>query len=151
MKNKNVPAVFCIAVSVLIVNAILVLTNYNSIPDQIIGHIDIAGNTSYNSKIQLIYGLPINLVILIIILFFILKPKFANYPVSVNPDNQEAVFKKMQYFLSVIAIFTSLVFAFFTFKAIDITTTFPYFVLLIVVLPGLCILYFTKKLKASSS
>ena len=148
MKNKIALTVFCIALSILLVNAILVLTNYNSIPDQIIGHIDIAGNTSYNSKIQLIYGLPINLVILIIILFFILKPKFANYPVSVNPDNEEAVLKKMQYFLSVIAIFTSLVFAFFTFMAMDITTNFQYFVLLIVVLPGLSILYFAKNLKS---
>lgn len=120
MVKKNILVLFIISISILFFNCYYTFSNYSSIPNEIVTHIDINGNAdAFGNKIHLIFAMIANAIFLGVIFFFIKYPKYANYPVEINEQNKDSVYYKMQLFLAVISIITSLVFSYMIFQALN--------------------------------
>ena len=146
MVKKNILMLFIVAVSVLLLNCYYAFSNYNSISNEIVTHINITGEADgFGNKVHLIYAMVANTVLLGVIFFFIKNPKYANYPVEINDSNRESVYYKMQLFLAIISIITSLVFSYMVFQALDRPESMIYIIAYSVIMPILVLLYFKSK------
>ena len=114
MESKIPTAVlFLFSMSVLffITSSIGLAVLYHDLNDRIITHIDFSGSPdNWGDKIHLIYGLLVNVGTLLILFFLIRHPRYANYPVTLNDENRDSAYLKMRYFLSILAVLTSLSF-----------------------------------------
>lgn len=114
MESKIPTAVlFLFSMSILffITSSIGLAVLYHDLNDQIIIHINFSGSPDkWGDKIHLIYGLLVNVGILLILFFLIRHPRYANYPVALNDENRDSAYLKMRYFLSILAVLTSLSF-----------------------------------------
>lgn len=114
MESKIPTAVlflFSMSILLLITSSIWLAVLYHDLNDRIITHIDFSGSPdNWGDKIHLIYGLLVNVGTLLILFFLIRHPRYANYPVTLNDENRDSAYLKMRYFLSILAILTSLSF-----------------------------------------
>ena len=114
MESKIPTAVlflFSMSILLFITSSIGLAVLYHDLDDRIITHIDFSGSPdNWGDKIHLIYGLLVNVGILLILFFLIRHPRYANYPVALNDENRDSAYLKMRYFLSILAVLTSLSF-----------------------------------------
>lgn len=146
MIKKTVLIFFLIAISVLLINWSILISVFNSLPDIITTHVNVLGEANrYGNKVHLIYGLIVNTLVLAIVFFFIKNPKYANYPIELNDSNRESMHLKMQYFLSIVGIFTSIAFSFMITQTFNSKT--PIFLILgySIVSPILSLIFFKEK------
>lgn len=145
MVKKNILIVFLISVSILFLNCYYIFSNYNNISKEIVTHIDITGKADgFGDKVHLIYAMIANAVLLGIMFFFIKYPKYANYPIEINDKNRDNAYKKMQLFLAIISVVTSVVFSDMVFQAINKSENLIYVILYSITLPLLVLFYFKK-------
>ncbi len=143
MIKKNILIVFLISVSILILNCYYVFTNYDNISNEIVTHIDITGKAEgFGDKVYLIYAIIANAVLLGIMFFIIKYPKYANYPIEINEKNRDNAYKKMQLFLAIISLITSVVFSYMVFQAINKSENLIYIIIYSIILPLLVLFYF---------
>ncbi len=143
MVKKNILIVFLISVSVLILNCYYVFTNYDNISKEIVTHIDITGKADgFGDKVHLIYAMIANAVLLGIMFFIIKYPKYANYPIEINDKNRDNAYKKMQLFLAIISVITSVVFSYMVFQSINKSDNMIYVIIYSIFFPLLVLLYF---------
>lgn len=146
MVSKKVTLLFLINISVFITYLTLLVFNYSNISETVVSHINIYGKIDgYSNKISLFISAGINLAIVILIWFLIKRPQYANFPLEINNRNRESVYKKMQLFLSIIAILTSTSFSYMIFKAIHIEKEFIYLTLYIILTPIFALVFFKDK------
>ncbi|WP_422859888.1 DUF1648 domain-containing protein [Flagellimonas sp. S174] len=135
-----------ISISVLVVNWLILLNVFDSLPETVATHINIQGEVDgYGNKVNLIYGLLVNTGLLAIIFFLIKNPKYANYPLEINDSNRKAAYLKMQYFLSVLSIITSLAFSFMVTQQFTSNTPIILILVYAVTSPILILLFFKKQ------
>src|SRR5690606_17026203 len=99
----------------------------------------------YGSKYSLIMFLVLNIIIFAGILLVIKNSHIANYPVKITEENKSVLYYRMQFFLSLLSVLTSLVFSFFVFKSFDMVTEYFYFMIITIILPLTIILIFVRK------
>ncbi|CAI9429392.1 Predicted membrane protein [Candidatus Ornithobacterium hominis] len=144
MIKKNILIVFLISVSILILNCYFVFTNYDNISNEIITHIDITGKPNgYGNKVNLIYAMLANFLLIFIIFLGIKYPKYANYPIEINNRNRKTAYQKMQMFLAIISIITSLAFSYMVFLAVGKQESMIY-IILYSIISTLTILFYFK-------
>lgn len=145
MVKRNILIVFLISVSIWLLNCYYIFLNYNDISNKIITHIDITGKADgFGDKVHLIYAMIANAVLLGIMYFFIKYPMYANYPIEINDENRDNAYKKMQLFLSIISVITSVVFTYMVFQAINKSKYVAYVILYSIIFPLLVLFYFKK-------
>jgi len=146
MVSKNIKIIFLISISIFITYVIILFSNYSEISDVVNTHINIKGEVDgQGSKKNLWIASLVNLLVLSLIGFLIKKPHLANYPVEITEKNKDNIYKKMQFFLGIIAIITSASFAFMIFKATNLTDYYIYLILFLILFPLVIIYYFNKK------
>lgn len=146
MVSKKVKILYFISISIFITYLILLLNNYSNISETVDSHININGKVDgHSNKNSLFISTGVNLAILILIWLLIKKPQSANYPIEINDDNRESVYKKMQLFLSIIALFTTAFFSYMIFKALHIEKEFLYLISYVTITPILTLVFFNTK------
>ncbi|SFD40505.1 DUF1648 domain-containing protein [Flavobacterium phragmitis] len=145
MVSKKIIILYLIALSIFSIYILLLFSNYSEIPETVASHIDITGKVDgYSHKNSLCISSIVNLFILVFLGLLIKNPKYANYPVELTDENRENVYKKMQLFLVVIAIITTLVFSYMIFKAIGLEKNYIYLIIYVITVPIFTIIYFGR-------
>lgn len=127
--SKKIKYIFSLSILILLFSGFLLLQNYTQISQPVVTHMNISGEADkFGDKINLVYALLANAGILAFILFFIWKPQFANYPFEITETTREPSYWKMQLFLAVLCIITSIAFNFMILKAIKETNLFLYLI-----------------------
>lgn len=127
--SKTIKYLFSLSILVLLFSGLLLFQNYTQISQQVVIHVNISGEADkFGDKINLVYALFANASILAFILFFIWKPQFANYPFEITETNREPSYRKMQLFLAIVCIITSIAFNFMILKAIKETNLSLYLI-----------------------
>jgi uncharacterized membrane protein len=125
--SKKMICLYLISVLILMLSAVLLFQKYAQISSEVTTHVNISGQVNKTGdKVHLIYALLANGGLLALILFFILKPQYANYPFEITEENRETSYQKMQIFLLIICILTSISFNFMILKAINVSHLFIY-------------------------
>lgn len=145
MLTKKINILYSISLSIFIVYSSYLYANYKYINEIVAIHYTLDGHAdSFGSKVYLIYLNVGHLLLLIILLLGVMNPKYANYPYEITESNKVSSYKNMQYFLSIIAILSSLVCAYMTYIEIhNIHNSFLYLIGFVTFLP-LTILIFKK-------
>ncbi|WP_164112043.1 MULTISPECIES: hypothetical protein [Sphingobacterium] len=100
--------IFGLSIILLIISSVKLFNIYNMLNDDVITHLDFSGSPDKKGgKIHLIYGLLVNLGVLILMYFLIKHPKYANYPVEINDENRSSAYLKMRYLVSILSLITS--------------------------------------------
>ncbi|WP_164121927.1 hypothetical protein [Sphingobacterium sp. xlx-130] len=100
--------IFGLSIILLIISSVKLFNIYNMLNDDVITHLDFSGSPDKKGgKIHLIYGLLVNLGVLILMCFLIKHPKYANYPVEINDENRSSAYLKMRYLVSILSLITS--------------------------------------------
>ncbi|GAA3755094.1 DUF1648 domain-containing protein [Flavobacterium ginsengiterrae] len=145
MVSKKIKLLYLISISIFLTYLVLLLYHYSEIAQTVASHVDITGKVDgYSSKKSLLISSGVNLLILLFIGFLVKNPQSANYPVEITDENRESLHKKMQFFLCIIAIITTSVFSYMTFKAIGMEKNFIYLILYLIIAPLITILYFGR-------
>lgn len=148
MVSKKVKILYLISLSIFLTYLLLLLYHYSDISQTVASHIDITGKVdSYSNRISLLISSGVNLLILVFIGFLIKNPKSTNYPVEITDKNRESAYKKMQFFLCIIAIITTSVFSYMVFKAIGLEKNFIYLITYLTITPLFTIFYFERDKK----
>lgn len=146
MVSKKIKILYFISISIFITYLLLLLFNYSNISETVISHININGKVDgHSNKNSLFISTGVNLAILILIWLLIKSPQSANYPIEINDKNRDSVYKKMQLFLSFVAILTTAFFSYMIFKAINKEVEFIYLIGYITITPILTVLFFKNK------
>src|SRR6187402_2694565 len=125
MVSQKIKVLFFISLSIYFTYILLLFSHYSNIPETVASHININGKVDgYSNKNSLWISSSVNLLILGVLGLLIKSPKSANYPVVITNENRESVYKKMQFFLAIIAIITTSVFSYMVFKAIGYEKNF---------------------------
>ena len=145
MVSKKIKILFLISLSIYFTYNLLLFSHYSNIPETVASHININGKVdSYSNKNSLWISSSVNLLLLGVLGLLIKNPKSANYPVEITNENRESVYKKMQFFLAIIAIITTSVFSYMVFKAIGFEKNFIYLIIYLITAPVFTILYFKR-------
>lgn len=150
MVSKKIKILNAISFSIVLIYSIFLFENYTNISKEIVTHINIRGEAdAFGDKVHLIYAIVANCIILLLILFFIYKPQYANYPVEINNENKGILYEKMRFFLSIISIMTSTIFSYMIFSALDLESKklFYWMIAYAIITPLITISYFKNKEK----
>ena len=146
MVSKKIKLLYLISLSIFFTYILLLLYQYSNIPETVASHINISGKVDgYSNKNSLWIASGINILILVIVALLIKSPKYANYPVEITDQNRDSTYKKMQFFLAVIAIITTSVFSYMVFKAIGFEKNFIYLIIYLIAAPVFTMLYFRRE------
>jgi len=148
MVSKKIKILNAISFSIVLIYSVFLFENYNNISKKVVTHINIKGEAdAFGDKIHLIYATIANCIILLLILFFVYKPQYANYPVEVDNDNKEVLYKKMQFFLSIISIITSVIFSYMIFSALEPESKKSFYLIIIyaIITPLVAVFLFRNK------
>ena len=146
MVSKKIKILYLISISIFITYLLLLLFNYSNISETVVSHININGKADgHSNKNSLFISTGVNLAILILIWFLIKSPQSANYPIEINDENRDSVYKKMQLFLSFVAILCTAFFSYMIFKAINKQVEYIYLIGYITITPILTVLLFKNK------
>jgi len=144
--SKKIKYINIVGLSSILVYGLLLFINFDNLPDKVPVHINFKGQIDdYGSKYSLIMFLVLNIIIFAGILLVIKNSHIANYPVKITEENKSVLYYRMQFFLSLLSVLTSLVFSFFVFKSFDMVTEYFYFMIITIILPLTIILIFVRK------
>lgn len=113
---------------------------YDSLPNSVPLHTNIKGEIdNWGSKSSLILFPIINLIIIIILSFFIKKPEMANYLVKITEKNKDLMYSKMKVFISATSLIISIIFLFLLLDSMMLikigNTNYIVFFVFIMILP----------------
>ncbi|MHC5201535.1 DUF1648 domain-containing protein [Myroides sp. LJL119] len=107
---KPVYLLYFTAVGIFLVSCILTIVNYSNVNSTVIIHWNSnVQPDGYGHKSFLWFFLGFTLLFLAIIILFLKRPNYANYPVKITLENKEKAYRAMRYFLALCALFMSLV------------------------------------------
>lgn len=145
MVSKKIKILYLISLSIFLTYLLLLFYHYSNIPQTVASHMDITGKVDgYSNKNSLLISSGVNLLILVVLGLLIKSPKSANYPIEITDENRESVYKKMQFFLSILAIITTSIFSYMVFKAIGFEKNFIYLIIYLISTPIFTLLYFGR-------
>ncbi|KGE15304.1 hypothetical protein [Sphingobacterium deserti] len=125
--SKKLIYLYVIAVLILIFSVLLLARHHDAISSPVTTHINLVGEVDkIGDKVHLIYALCANGGLLLISLFFVLKPQYANYPFEITDENRASSYQKMRFFLLILCIITSISFNYMILKAINASHLFIY-------------------------
>ena len=146
MVSKKIKTLYLISISIFITYVLLLVFNYSEISESVVSHINIKGAADgHSSKKSLWIASLVNFGILILVGLLIKSPQSANYPVEITEDNKEDIYKKMQFFLSIVAIITTGIFSYMIFKALQYEANFIYIISYLIVTPLFTLFYFRNQ------
>ena len=146
MVSKKIKILYLISVSVFVSYFIFLLYNYSGISEIVASHINIKGEIDgYGSKKYLFVSSGINFIMLLFIGLLIKNPQSANYPIEINDSNRDSVYKKMQFFLSILSIIVTAIFSYMIFNAVNHKNDFIFLIIYLIISPLIAIIYFNKK------
>lgn len=146
MDPQKIKILYLSCVSIIITLTVLIIQKYNTLPKKITTHIDLNGSPDlFGDKINLVYMLLLNIVLLIIFGLFIKYPKYAKYNIEINEQNKNGAYKRMQIFYLICSFIVTSIFSYMVFKTLNLGSSYIFLFIFLIVSPISILMFFEKK------